>query len=541
MPTRGPKPTCGQAVVQYLEAHGVTHVFGIPGNHTLELYRGLEGSAIHHVTTRHEQGAAFMADGYARASGRPGVCFLISGPGLLNAATAIAQARADSIPMLVVTAVAATGDLGQLRGNLHELPDQRATAAGFCKASITITDPHDIARTIQQAFQAFERERPGPIHIEMPLDLLSMQAPEQTPGATSPPPNIDHACLEQMASILRAADAPVCIVGGGALGAARRIPVLAEHFDMPIVNTVNAKGACPESHSLFVGGSPSLSSVRELVSEADVVLAIGTEFGETDYDLLMDEPFRIRGKLLRIDIDPDQLERNVAADVTLCADAALAVDGLLDAPGRQSRDAGRRAQKVRRQILQEPHYHAEIAELFNAIRRAAPELVLVGDSTRPTYYASWQYECEQPRSYFHSVSGFGTLGYAIPAALGARLATDRPVAALIGDGGAQFTLPELATAVDNQIGIPIIIWLNRGYEEIENSLAGRGIATSSARISGPDFGQIAEAYECASQRPSNLHELQIDLSAAFDRDRPTLILLDQDRFSSLPSGQWYAT
>jgi acetolactate synthase-1/2/3 large subunit len=179
-----------------------------------------------------------------------------------------------------------------------------------------------------------------------------------------------------------------------------------------------------------------------------------------------------------------------------------------------------------------------MAALFQAIQEAAPGLILVGDSTRPTYYASWQYECDAPRSYFHSVSGFGTLGYAIPAAFGARLATDRPVAALIGDGGAQFTLPELATAVDNEIGVPIIMWLNRGFEEIENSLNGRGISPSSARVSGPDFDRVAEAYGCDWHRPDDVAELRSALQTAFARKRPSLILLEQTRFTNLPSGQW---
>ncbi|MCZ6658134.1 MAG: 5-guanidino-2-oxopentanoate decarboxylase [Gammaproteobacteria bacterium] len=532
-------PTCGQTVARHLETHGVTHVFGVPGNHTLELYRGLESSTIRHVTTRHEQGAAFMADGFARASGRPGVCFLISGPGLLNAATAIAQARADSIPMLVVTTVAATTDLGRLQGKLHELPDQHTCAANFCKASVTITDPNAIGRVIGQAFHAFTSGRPGPVHIEIPLDLLLADTTWQDLDPPVVASTLDDQTLEDMASLLQRAKRPLCIVGGGAVGAGKRIPALAEHFDMPIVNTVNAKGLCPRGHPLFVGGSPSLASVRELVNQADVVLAIGSEFGETDYDLLMIEAFAISGKLLRIDIDPDQLDRNVESHVTLCADARLAVGGLLEFPGRKHGDGARRAERARQHILEEPHYHAEIAELFATIRGAAPDIVLVGDSTRPTYYAAWQYECEQPRSYFHSVSGFGTLGYAIPAAFGARLATGRPVAALIGDGGAQFTLSELATAVDNEVGVPIIIWLNRGFEEIENSLTGRGISAASAHISGPDFSQIAEAYGCAWQQPSDLNEFGAALAAALERNRPTLILLEQARFLSLPSGQWY--
>ena len=160
---------CGEALPTLLEAYGVRHVFGIPGNHTLELYRGLAASSITHITTRHEQGAGFMADGYARSSGEVGVCFLISGPGLLNAATAMGQALADSVPMLVVTAVASTRSMGKGRGELHELPDQQAAARSFSRLSLQVDTPETLVAHVARAFQVFEHERPGPVHLQIPM------------------------------------------------------------------------------------------------------------------------------------------------------------------------------------------------------------------------------------------------------------------------------------------------------------------------------------------------------------------------------------
>ena len=167
-------PRCGEALPALLEAYGVRHVFGIPGNHTLELYRGLSASSVQHITTRHEQGAGFMADGYARASGDVGVCFLISGPGLLNAATAMGQALADSIPLLVITAVAARSSLGKGLGELHELPDQQAAARSVARLSLQVNRPEELVDHIATAYEVFESSRPGPVHVQIPLDVMAL-------------------------------------------------------------------------------------------------------------------------------------------------------------------------------------------------------------------------------------------------------------------------------------------------------------------------------------------------------------------------------
>ena len=539
-PAHNDARTVSEALPALLAAYGVDTVFGIPGNHTVELYRHLPKSGIRHVTTRHEQGAGFMADGYARATGKPGVCLLISGPGLLNAATAIAQARADSIPLLVVTGVAATAQLGMQRGSLHELPDQRAAAASFCRASHTLLHADNLAELVHQAFADFASGRPGPVHLEIPLDLMSARC--STPPVARPlpaPPVPDAGAVADAARRLQASRRPLMVVGGGAVEAGEAVVALAERLDAPVLNTTNGKGVCPWGHPLAVGGSPSLPSLRQAIHDADCVLAVGTELAETDFDLLLEGAPVFPSNLLRLDIDAGQLCRNAVASVPLLGDAAAGTRGLLDALGNGEGGNGARAAGLRRQVVAETHYHPELAAFLSVIRESLPETVLVGDSTRPTYYAAWQYECVAPRRYFHSVSGFGTLGYALPAALGAALSAARPVVALIGDGGLQFTSNELQTGAENGLAVPVLIWCNDGYEEIANSMISVGVDPISTHISAPDFALLAAAHGCRHQRVRDPGALTAVLKEAVAGDVPTLIEVRQRDFVTRPSGGWY--
>jgi len=242
--------------------------------------------------------------------------------------------------------------------------------------------------------------------------------------------------------------------------------------------------------------------------------------------------FADHAKIMSVNLDP-------AREPDVQADCGTVVAALNDRLPLARRGGARRARSLRRAVRLEPHYHADFAAFFAAIRNAADDLILVGDSTRPTYYAAWMYESQRPGRYFHSASGFGTLGFAIPAAFGAKLATDLPVVALIGDGGAQFTLTEIATAVDNHIGVPIIIWLNNGFEEITHSLTADNVAAGSTEISAPDFSLIARAYGCPSRSPTDLGSLTDTIRRAIDERRPTLIPIKQSDFVHGPSGAWY--
>lgn len=526
--------TCGEVLVKLLEAYGVDTVFGIPGVHTIELYRGLPRSGIRHVTPRHEQGAGFMADGYARAGGRPGVCLVITGPGMTNIATAMGQALADSIPMLVISSVNRSYQLGLGEGRLHEMPGQRATMSGVSVFSHTLMRPDELPQLLARAFTVFGSQRPGPVHIEIPLDVLTAGADhlDTTPFALPSLPGPAPEAIARAAGLLAGARRPLLAVGGGCINASDEVVALATRLGAPVVNTVNAKGVMPCGHPLAVGGSGSCEEIRREFELADIVLAVGTEFSETDYDFFFTGPVHMAGKLIRVDIDPQQLQRNLRAHLAIHSDAGLALRALRDAlppSAAPAADGEPRAAALRSSLGagRDRRYEA----FFNTLREALPELVIAGDSTQPTYYAWLHYETARPRRYFHSASGFGTLGYAIPAAIGAALARpDLPVMALIGDGAAQFTIGELASAVE--IGLPVIfvIWNNRGYGEIKRFMQQVDIAPIGVDIATPDFPALGRAFGCAAASVATLDELKTELLCAARRDGPTLIEITQADF-----------
>ncbi len=536
--------SCGERLVQLLERYGIDTAFGIPGNHTVQLYRGLEHSRIRHISPRHEQGAAFMADGYARATGKPAACFLISGPGLGNAITPMMQALADSIPMLVVTAVASRSQLAMGEGRLHELPDQRALARQCTRFSHTLMDPQELPKVLARAFAVFDSARPGPVHIELPLDVITAnaEAVDAQPWPRVNPPAPGEAALATLRDRLLEAERPCVIAGGGAVGASAAVRQLVEHLDVPLVTTVNGKGLLPPEHPLLLGGSPSLAAVRSFLAESDLVLALGTEFGETDYDMLFLGALPELPWLARVDIDPEQFSRNLRADLAICADTGETIAALLrQLPDGVSRDGAARVEAGRKAITQESHYHADMDAFFACVTQALPDVCLVGDSTLPTYYAVWQYLATGPRRYFHSATGAGTLGYAIPAAMGARrgLEADTPVVALIGDGAAQFTFMELASAVQENLPVIVLLWNNHGYREIKAGMVAAEIEPLGVDIDAPDFLAAARALGCEAHSASTRDELDTALRQAHSTRQVTVIELHEPDWLSTPGGQWY--
>ncbi|HEY5657841.1 MAG TPA: 5-guanidino-2-oxopentanoate decarboxylase [Myxococcota bacterium] len=527
--------TCGEALVRILEGYGVDLVFGIPGVHTVELYRGLSRAGMRHVSPRHEQGAGFMADGYARATGRPGVCFVITGPGLTNIATAMGQALRDSVPMLVISSVNRTQQLGLGEGRLHELADQRGLAAGVSISSNTLMCVDALPQLLARAFGVFASQRPGPVHIEIPLDVLAAPAdhldtePWALPSAPAPAPE----ALACAIALLKGAERPLVAIGGGAVGAAAEVARLAEMLDAPVVNTTHAKGVVPRDHALAVGGSGSCQAVREAFRSADVVLAVGTELSETDYDLWLTGGMEIGGTLIRVDIEAAQLSRNFQPGLAICSDARQALAALCAALANEphaERRGRARAQELRDALhrARDAHY----AAFFSAIEDSLPGVIIAGDSTQPTYYASLHYETSEPRRYFHSASGFGTLGYALPAAVGAKLGRpERPVVALVGDGGAQFSLAELASAVQAKLSLSVLVWHNEGYGEIRQSFAKEGVGPIGVDIQTPDFLALARSFGCAACRADDLDALRRALREAREAPFPTLIEVRESEFT----------
>ncbi|MBT2130507.1 5-guanidino-2-oxopentanoate decarboxylase [Aliiroseovarius lamellibrachiae] len=517
----------GEALVAHLTARGVDCVFGIPGVHTIELYRGLAASSIRHVTPRHEQGAGFMADGYARTSGKPGVAFVITGPGLTNTLTAMGQARADSVPMLVVSGVNATDSLGKGLGHLHELPDQQALARTVALVSERVECADDLAPALDSAFAPFRSGRPGPTHVEIPLDVAGAEAPQPpllVPSNGAPP--VDAAKIKQAVQMISNARAPVILAGGGTRHAARQLRAFAEKLGAPVVQTVNARGVLFD-HPLGIPASPSLTAVRALIEASDLVLAFGTELGQTDYDMYATGVMPQINTLIRVDRCAEQLARH-RADLTILGDTAEVLDVLtsqLAAPRANTGGAARAAQ-TRNAAFDElgPEMRA-LSEILNAARDAVPNAIFVGDSAYPIYAGNLYYDHDRPGGWFNAATGFGALGYGIPAAIGAAIAEPSArVICISGDGGAQFSLPEMMCAVDENLPITFVIWNNHGYQEIATSMQAVDVTVVGCDPTPPDFEHIANAHEMPFWRcGDDAKAIASALSSATSHDGPTLI------------------
>ncbi|PFG54663.1 acetolactate synthase-1/2/3 large subunit [Marinobacter sp. LV10R520-4] len=519
---------CAQRLIQLLEAYGVDTALGIPGVHTIELYRALGQSGLVHVTPRHEQGAGFMADGYARASGKPAACFIVTGPGMTNIATAMGQALADSVPMLVISSVNRRDTLGRGQGRLHELPSQQQTLAGISVFSHTLHDPGALPELFARAFAIFRGARPGPVHIEIPIDLFDAQVPE---SLTRPievfPPAPAPAAIIRAAEWLLQAERPLLLLGGGCVAAPEAARELVECLQAPALTTINAKGVLGLDHPLDLGATMSLPAARRLAAEADVILALGTELGETDYDLVFDEGFRLDGRLIRVDIDPQQLGRNQGADLAMVADAGETMSALLRAMPT-SRGADDRAATARQELaLNEDPELAPYVPLYATLRATLPEAILVGDSTGPVYAGNFLASLPEPRRWFNSATGYGTLGYGLPAALGAALARpELPVIALVGDGGLQFVLGELGTARDLGRPVAVIIWNNDGYDEIRRYMSLSEIPHLGVDLAAPNFSAIALAYSCRHMSVTEPASLADALGQLDKASSPLIIEID---------------
>ena len=523
--------TLGVALIRLLEQYQVEHVFGIPGVHTVELYRGLGSSTITHHTPRHEQGAGFMADGYARSSGKPGVCLVITGPGLTNITTAMGQALADSIPMLVISAVNHPGSTRHTRGQLHEMPNQSGYAANVARFSETISCTDDLAGALARAFNLFGSTRPGPVHLEIPVPLLGEVCEPLTfapPSALPPVPASD--AITRAAQLLNSSQKPLILAGGGARNAATAIRQLAEKIDAPVAMTINARRILPKDHPLALPVSASLQAMRRLIEQADTVLAIGTELAPTDYDMYRNFGFNIPGKLIRCDIDDRALHTNFSGDVALYGDAGAAVSQLLQAVDSQQHDAATAvAQTIDAAFKELGTTMQKHVLLLEAIRDKFPETVFVGDSTQLVYSGNLFYGTKAGGQWFNSSTGFGTLGYALPASIGAALAKPAgPVVCLIGDGGIQFVLGELGTLADSGVAIVVIVWANEGYREIKSSMQNADVKPVGVDLSVPDFCQIASAYGLAACRIDNLDTLLDAIARAQREQTATLIEINED-------------
>ncbi len=517
--------TCGESLIALLESYGVDTVFGIPGVHTLDLYRGLADSSIRHVQARNEQGAGFMADGYARLSGKPGVCILISGPGVTNACTPMGQSFADSIPVLVISSTTASYSLGKGWGCLHEVTDLESVTRPLTALSATAGSAAELEGLIGQAFSIFAAERPRPVHIAVPIDVLAENVPSswqvrQPPARPAPPAQ----AINQAAALLRQAERPVIYAGGGAAGAAQTLTGIAERLDAAVITSNAGKGVVPDSHPLCLGGGIVRSPVRDFLSQADVVLAIGTEISETDSFV---PKLSLTGKLIRIDIDPRKINDLYPADIGILGDAATAASQLLEALGPEdtARGTAETVSVVRRSMFDDlTDSESRHIRLLKVLRETLPDdAVIAGDICQVIYTGAFAYPVEQPRQW-HYPAGYCTLGCGLPNGIGGKLALgETPVVVLAGDGGFMFTVQELVTAAELELALPIIVWNNAGLKQIRDDMANRGIPATGVNGINPDFMQLANACGCHATRPQSEEAFRDSVKGALAASGPTLI------------------
>jgi 5-guanidino-2-oxopentanoate decarboxylase len=524
------KKTCGEALMHLLEGYGVTTVFGIPGEHTLELYRGIEGSDVRHVTPRNEQGAGFMADGYGRASGRPGVCTIITGPGVTNAATPIGQAYADSIPMLIISSANDSPSLGKGWGRLHETTDLCAITAPITAFSAMVHNPSEVPELIAQAFTVFGSRRPRPVHIAIPIDVMEMPVEANWSVASIPDrPVPGQTAINAAADILENASRPVVMVGGGAQEAGDSVIKLAELLNAGVISSNAGKGVVPDTSPLSLTGGVLCPAIQNYLGTADVVLAIGTELAEAD-SFIYDLP--VNGQVIRIDIDPARFNDHFPASVGVLGDAGPAVEMLvaeLQSRGVNGSNRNTLEEIARVRARQNAEFTAvenQHIKLLKLIRGILPDdAIMMGDIAQLVYTGTQAMPVYQPRTWFYP-AGYGTLGCALPDAIGAKIALpEREVVALVGDGGFMFTVQELATAVEEELTIPIILWNNDSYAMIRDGMVKRGIPEIGVNPRNPDFLKLADAFACPGILADSADTFESALRDALKHKGPSIIMV----------------
>jgi 5-guanidino-2-oxopentanoate decarboxylase len=524
----------GGYLVELLAKNDIDTVFGIPGVHNLELYRGLTSTNLRHVLVRHEQGAGFAADGFARLSGRPAAAFVISGPGLTNIMTAVAQAYSDSVPLLVVASAPVRASFRKQWGVLHELYDQAALAAGVFGVARSAHTAEDVRDHLRLCLASFRTGRPRPAYLEIPLDVLAEPTTLEAHRFEGTPlwPQASPDQIDAAVRLLAVAARPLIIAGGGARRAGAELHRLVEALDCPLVTTAAGKGVLAENHPANFGTSLPYRPIQQLIADADVVLAVGTELGETDMYFTTRLP--LGGLLIRIDVDPVKLSDQYGADVRIWSDAHSALHSINQALASRSRDAAARsgwrtaaggAAKFRAEI--DAGLDSKARAQWNALRAIKTALpwdgVVFSDMTQIAYLGNYAYPVENPGQWFHP-SGYGTLGFALPAALGAKISSPaRAVIALAGDFGVQFTLPELMTAVEAGLSLPIVVWNNSALGQIRDDMVAAGIPQLGVIGRNPDFVALAHAYGAEGYRVHDAAALTDAIRTALSQAGPTLI------------------
>ncbi len=528
MPERPPTRPLGAQISHMLKSRGVDVIFGIPGVHNQEMYRGIQEAGITHVLARHEQGAGFMADGYSRATGRPGVAYVITGPGLCNTMTPLGQAYSDSVPVLVLSSC--LGETAATRGQLHQMKDQEGAARTVCDWSETARTADAAYALIDRALLEFQSKRPRPKHISVPIPLLEARAQGHNPAplrdAPLPCPSAQQ--VDALATQVRSAKRPLFIFGGGARAIDFAAPLLSR-WQAASMTTYAGRGIVPADAPLHFGACLARGSSADVIAQADLVIALGTELSEVD---LWRDKLGHTGTLVRVDIDAEVLGDRHRPDVAIFGDcAALLADLGVAVPDALATDwdAGAVATQCKNWRAEIMVERPGILPVADALRAALPDDTMIYSDMTQFAYAAKEVWPMKRAGHWHHPFGFGTLGYALPAAIGGAVARKGlPTVAIAGDYGFQFTVQELGVAVELGLPLPVIVWDNGKLGEIEASMVGAQIAPNAVIQRNPDFIMLAKAYGAYTAAPKSLTDMQAAVKKALAADGPTLIHVTSD-------------
>lgn len=526
--------TGGEAIVSGLVAHGVDTVFGLPGAQVYGLFDAFHKAQLKVIGARHEQACGYMAFGYARASGRPGVFSVVPGPGVLNASAALLTAFGCNDPVLCVTGQVPTQFLGKGRGHLHEMPDQLATLRTYVKWADRIEYPGNAPMVVARAFQEMTSGRRGPASVEMPWDVFTQRADTGAAKVLEPlpAPQPDPDMIKRAAALVRNSKAPMIFVGSGAIEAREEILELAEMIDAPVVAFRSGRGIVSNAHELGL----TMAAAYKLWANTDLMIGIGTRL---ELPTMSRWPYRPDGlKSIRIDIDPVEMRRFIS-DTAIVADAKAATAELAAAVSKAgySKTAGRRAaiREATATAQQEIQRIQPQMAYLNILREVLPANAIVTDELSQFGFASWYgFPIYEPRTFI--TSGYqGTLGSGFPTALGAKVANpDKPVVAITGDGGFMFGVQELATAVQFNIGVVTLVFNNNAYGNVRRDqrerFDGRVVASD---LVNPDFVKLAESFGVAAARVTAPDQFKAAMEKALAHGGPYLISVEVTRDSEV--------
>lgn len=541
-----------RALIRCLEAEGVDTIFGYPGGVVLPIYDELYDSSIRHILVRHEQAAAHAADGYARATGRVGVCLATSGPGATNLVTGIATAYMDSVPIVAMTGQVVTSLIGN---DAFQEADITGITIPITKHNYLIKDAKELPRIVKEAFYIASTGRPGPVLIDIPKDVSAglidytpvekVQLPSYKPTYSGHPLQIKKAC-----ELIEKAERPVMLVGGGAIisGAHEEVRQLAETLMAPVTPTLMGKGAFPEDHPLSLGmlGMHGTRYANYAVIDCDLLIAIGARFDDRVTGKI--ESFAPRAKIIHIDIDPAELGKNVRVDVPIVGDARIILKKLISTLKIKLPKTAEWNRKVEAWKKEYPlDYDKDCNELkpqciVERLNEIVKDGIFVTEVGQNQMWAAHYIKCKKPRTFISS-GGLGTMGYGFPAAIGAKIGRpDSEVWDIAGDGSIQMNIQELATAVSNDVPVRVAI-LNNEYlgmvRQWQELFYNRRYSYTSMK-GQPDFVKVAEAYGAVGIRVDRKEDVKDAIIAAMKSDKPVFIDFrvskEENVFPMVPAG-----